>query len=461
MDSTHNIVQEKPFSYWLHKNKYYHRLMRSFYQYTVPQGSVVLHVGCKDGHLLKNIRPSHAVGVETDAYELSIAQDKHPQYVFKNDITEVKGTFDYIILSSSYIMELDDIQKFFESLKKFCTPETRIVIDWHSTLWEPMLKILQKIGLRRPTLFKNWISRTDMKNFLYLAGFDEVTSGQHILFPLYIPVFSWIVNSFIAIIPGINKLCVNNWLVARVIARRDDVSVSVIITCRNERGNIEAAVQRCPDMGIFTELIFVEGHSYDGTLAEIKRVAEKYPEKNIKILVQPGKGKGDAVRYGFAHAQGDLFMILDGDLTMPPEDLPKFYNAYVEGKADFVNGSRLVYGMESQAMQFLNLIANYCFGIGFSWILGQKIKDTLCGTKVLHKDAYARIVKNRSFFGEFDPFGDFDLLFGAAKQNMKIVDVPIRYKSRVYGSTNIRRFYHGMLLLRMSFIGFCKFKLRI
>src|SRR5690606_12937066 len=162
---------------------------------------------------------------------------------------------------------------------------------------------------------------------------------------------------------------------------------------------------------------------------EIKRVAAAYSDKNIQVLVQPGKGKGDAVRHAFAHAQGDLLMILDGDLTMPPEELPKFYKAFIEGKGDFINGSRLVYGMEDQAMQFLNLIANYCFGIGFSWTLGQKLKDTLCGTKVLHKKAYDSIARNRVFFGDFDPFGDFDLLFGAAKQNLKIIDLPIRYKN--------------------------------
>lgn len=454
------------FDYWLKKNNYYHTLMRKFYQFTVPTDTRVLHIGCKNGYLLRMLKPSFAMGIETDAYELQCARDRYPQYSFKafDDsaawANEVNEPFDYIIISST-IMELDDIQAFFTQLKKVSSPDTRIVIDWHSTLWEPVLSLLQKCGLRRPTQFKNWISPSDMRNFLYLAGFEVVTSGRQILFPAYIPLFSWFMNSCIALIPGINALCVNNWFVARQIPeRKAAVSVSVIITCRNERGNIEAAVQRCPQLGTRTELVFVEGHSHDGTLNEIKRVAALYPEKNIQVLVQPGKGKGDAVRHGFAHATGDLLMILDGDLTMPPEELPKFYNAFIEGKGDFINGSRLVYNMEAQAMQFLNLIANYCFGIGFSWTLGQRLKDTLCGTKVLHKRSYELIAKNRAFFGNFDPFGDFDLLFGAAKQNLKIIDLPIRYKSRVYGTTNISRFYHGLLLLRMSFLAFCKFKLR-
>lgn len=454
-------IYGQPFDYWLKKNKYYHSLMRKFYQFTVPAGSRVLHIGCKNGYLLKYLKPSYALGIEQDEQELHFAKSKHPQYVFKQSLPEVHETFDYIIVSS-YVMELDDIQAFFESLKRISTPDTRLVIDWHSALWEPVLKILQKCGLRRPTQFKNWISPADMRNFLYLSGFEVVTAGRQILCPGYIPLVSWFCNSLGALIPGINSLCVNNWLIARMQpVKKNDVKVSVIIPCRNERGNVESAVQRCPAMGLGTEIIFVEGHSKDDTLSEIKRVIAAYPDKDIKMFVQQGKGKGDAVRLGFEHAQGDLFMILDADLTMPAEELPKFYQAYITGKGEFINGSRLVYGMESQAMQFLNLIANYCFGIGFSWTLGQKVKDTLCGTKVLHRKAYNAIVRNRAFFGDFDPFGDFDLLFGAAKQNLKIIDMPIRYKNRVYGSTQISRFYHGLLLLRMSFIAFCKFKLRI
>lgn len=230
--------------------------------------------------------------------------------------------------------------------------------------------------------------------------------------------------------------------------------------CRNERGNVEAAVTRCPTMGKSTEIIFVEGHSRDNTLEEIQRVQKAYPEKNIRWYVQSGIGKGDAVRLGFAQAQGDILMILDGDLTAPPEELPKFFNALIDGNGEFINGSRLVYGMESGAMRILNLIANYCFGLGFSWLLGQPIKDTLCGTKVLFKSDYEKIEKNRAFFGDFDPFGDFDLLFGAAKLHLKIIDMPVHYKSRSYGTSQISRFKHGFLLLCMSFLALKKFKFK-
>jgi glycosyltransferase involved in cell wall biosynthesis len=227
------------------------------------------------------------------------------------------------------------------------------------------------------------------------------------------------------------------------------LTVSVVVPARNEAGNIEAAVRRTPNMGAGTELIFVEGHSRDNTWVEIQRVKREFPEHRIKILQQTGKGKGDAVRAGFAVAEGDLFMILDADLTVPPEEMPKFYDAVASGRCEFANGSRLVYPMEKAAMQFLNMCANKTFGILFTWMLGQPLKDTLCGTKVLRRADWERIVANRGYFGDFDPFGDFDMLFGAAHLNMKIVDVPVRYRDRTYGATNIHRWSHGWLLLRM------------
>jgi glycosyltransferase involved in cell wall biosynthesis len=231
-----------------------------------------------------------------------------------------------------------------------------------------------------------------------------------------------------------------------------------VIPARNEAGNIEAAVLRTPDMGAGTELIFVEGHSKDNTWEEIERVAREHPERRIRTMRQAGQGKGDAVRAGFAAAEGDLFIILDADLTVPPEELPKFYAAIASGRAEFANGSRLVYPMEKDAMRFLNMCANKTFGILFTWMLGQSLKDTLCGTKVLRRADYERIVANRAYFGDFDPFGDFDLLFGAARLNMKIVDVPVRYRDRTYGSTNIHRWRHGWLLLRMVLFAARKLK---
>lgn len=457
-------LESKSYEYWLKKNWYYHAFIDHFYQFVIPKGSKVLQIGCKTATKLAAVEPSLGVGIDDDIHNIELARHKYPHYQFHigslKDVT-LTEKFDYIILSST-TMEVYDIQELFESIKPYCHNRTRLVIDFYSALWSPTLWLLQKLGLRRPTQLKNWVSAYDMKNFLMLAGYDVVTSGRQMVFPIYIPGFSWVVNAIFQTVPLIDRLCLNQWFIARPIPcmNPQDVTVSVIVPVKNERGNVESAITRTPLMGKHTEFIFVEGHSKDGTLEEIKRIQAVYPDYDIKCLVQDGKGKGDGMRKGFAHATGDVLIILDGDLTTPPEEMPRFFNALVNGQGDCINGSRLIYGMEDEAMRFLNLIANFMFGVGFSWVLGQRLKDTLCGTKVLLKSDYEKIVANRAFFGEFDPFGDFDLLFGAAKQNLKIIDLPVHYKARTYGVTQIRRFHAAMYLLRMSFVGFCKFKLR-
>ncbi|MCX5921900.1 MAG: glycosyltransferase [Candidatus Dependentiae bacterium] len=459
------IEQSKPFNYWLKKNKYYHQQVINFYRFVIPQGVSVLHVNCKNGYLLDAVKPSYGVGVDADELSIGTARERYANYAFYQGSLDTVGQhdpFDYVVLSL-VTMETDDIQELLQSLRRLCHPGTRIIVDTYSYLWEPVLNITQKLGLRRPTVLKNWVSPHDLQNFLYIAGFEVVTKGRYMLMPTYIPLISTLCNAVLMHVPLVRNLCLNEWIIARpeaVTVKAEKVTVSVIVPCRNEKGNIEAAVLRCPEMGASTEIIFVEGNSKDGTLDEIKRVCALYPHRNVSWYVQDGKGKGDAVRKGFAHATGDILMILDADLTAPPEELPKFVDALVSGKGEFINGSRLIYGMESEAMRFLNLLANFFFGKLFSWLLDQKVKDTLCGTKVLWARDYKNIVANRHFFGDFDPFGDFDLLFGAAKLNLKIIDMPVHYKNRTYGSTQIHRFTHGLILLSMSMLALKKFKIR-
>lgn len=458
-------IQQKPFDYWLQKNKYYHEEVITFFKFVIPVNSSVLHVNCRNGYLLEAVQANRGVGIDLDRSCIEQARKRYPTFDFyacDAQSMPMQKPFDYVIVSLA-TMEAYDIQDLFNALRSSCHPGTRIIIDTYSALWEPVLTLTQKAGLRRPTQFQHWVSRSDLQTFLSLSGFEVVTQGQYMIMPTYIPLLSWICNKLVIHIPGIKHASLNQWIIARPEAAGRDansVSVSVVIPCRNEQGNVEDAVLRIPQMGAKTEIIFVEGNSTDQTLQEIKRVADLYPEKNIAWMVQDGKGKGDAVRKGFAHANGDILMIQDGDLTAPPEELPKFFDALVHGKGEFINGSRLVYGMEDKAMRFLNLLANYFFGQLFSWLLGQKVKDTLCGTKVLWASDYKHIVANRAFFGDFDPFGDFDLLFGAAKLNLKIIDMPVHYKNRTYGKTNIRRFVHGWILLGMSMVALKKFKCR-
>ncbi|MCX5815290.1 MAG: glycosyltransferase family 2 protein [Proteobacteria bacterium] len=358
---------------------------------------------------------------------------------------------EYILLNGNIHYERD-LQSFMEKLHVACNASTRLVFTYYSTLWKPLFKFATLLGLRLKTMEENWITHDDIANILILSDYETVSSESKIIVPFYVPFISNLVNRYIAPLPIFRNFCIVNILVARPIYRRENnkLSVSVVVPARNEAGNIEAIIKRLPKMGPDDELIFVEGNSIDNTWEVINNVCAKYTDKmNIKIAKQDGKGKGDAVRKGFMVASKDILMILDADMTVPPETLPMFYKGIMEGKGEFMNGSRLVYPMEKEAMRFFNIIGNKFFAVAFSFVLGQKFKDTLCGTKALTKENYKRIAANRTFFGDFDPFGDFDLIFGAARLNLKIREIPISYKERKYGTTNISRWTHGLILLQM------------
>jgi SAM-dependent methyltransferase len=413
----------------------------------------VLEIGCGTGELLNAVKPKYGVGIDFSEKMIEIASESFDKYKFMVDDIEdlrLNEKFDYIIMSD-LTTSLWDVQKAFRLLQNVCHEKTKIVISNYNFLWEPTLKFAERLNLKLKQPNQNWLSTQDMNNLLYLTGFEVIKTERKILIPFYIPILTFFFNRFIANLPLVNRLNLVNFLVVQPVTISDDrdYSVSIVIPARNEKGNIENAVKRLPAFGTSQEFIFVEGHSSDETYEEMLRVKDEYPDKDIKVMIQTGKGKGNAVREGFDAATGDILFILDADLTTSPEDMPKFYNALKNNKGEFINGCRLVYPMEKQAMRLLNLIANKSFGLLFSYLLGQPLKDTLCGTKVLFKKDYEKIKENRRYFGDFDPFGDFDLLFGAAKLNMKITEIIIRYKDREYGSTQINRFRHGWLLIKM------------
>lgn len=456
--------------YWLNKNRYYYRELERFYKFNIAEGSSVLEIGCGQGQLLNSVKPSYGVGIDISPAMIEIAKKQFPHLRFEVMDAEslaISEKFDFVILSDT-AGNLSDIQHAFSMLHNVCRPDTRILINYYNFLWEPLLKLGEKLKLKMPEGYQNWLPLDDLRNFLYLSDFEVIKSGYRLLMPVYIPLISALLNRFIAKLPLIKKLCLVQTIIARPAgypayppSDARGYSCSVIIPCRNEKGNIEGAVTRTPQLGLFTELIFVDGNSTDGTPDEILRVMKKYPDKRISLIHQgTGIGKGDAVRKGFSAARGDVLMILDADLTVPPEDLAKFMGAITSGKGEFINGTRLVYPMEKGAMRVLNLIANKLFSLGFTWLLEQRFRDTLCGTKALFKKDYDKIVAGRPFFGDFDPFGDFDLIFGAWKLNLKIVEIPISYKERTYGTTNISRFRHGWLLLKMWVVAFLKLKLK-
>lgn len=454
-----NVVASKGRDMLQGMRRCYHDYLHKQYRVLIPEGRRVLEIGSAEGDLLAALRPAMGVGVDFSREMVATARKRHPHLHFLEadghdlDVALapelLEEPFDAIILSD-LLNDAWDVLELLKKLVPLCARHTRLLLNFHSHLWEHPFQLIQKSGVVTPRLAQNWFTAADMQNLLALAGFEIIHGFDGFLWPWKTPLIAPLCNRYLAKIWPLSTLDLAHFMICRRTAwPLETPSVSVVIPARNEAGNIEAALQRVPDMGRATEIVFVEGNSTDNTWDVMQEMAVQYGHRMVKTLRQPGKGKGDAVRAGFAAATGDILMILDADLTMPPESLPQFYETIVTGKAEFVNGVRLIYPQEKEAMRFLNLLGNKFFSMAFSWLLGRSIKDTLCGTKVLLRDNYRKIADNRVYFGEFDPFGDFDLLFGAAKLNLKIMDMPVRYRERTYGETNISRWRDGQLLLRM------------
>jgi SAM-dependent methyltransferase len=451
---------------WRGKAGFFHGEDQAYLRFLIPKHARVLEIGCGIGDTLAALEPAYGVGVDISDTMVAVARQRHPELTFyagdgedRLTLARLGGPFDYILVLDT-IGSLDDCQTFLEQLHPLCSRQTRIVIGYFSHLWQPVLRLAEWLGQRVAMPLQNVLAPSDVANLATLADFEPVKGEQRVLMPVRAFGLGRFVNRFISVLPGFRFFALRHYSVLRSRRQAGEAvrSATVVIPARNERGNIEPAVQRLPMFCDDIEIIFVEGHSSDGTFEEIERVKKAYPHLDIKAMRQPGKGKADAVFTAYDVARGDVLMILDADLTVPPEQLPKFWQAIQSGQGEFINGSRLVYPLEDDAMRFLNLVANKIFSYLFSWLLNQRYTDTLCGTKVIRRSDYYRLREGKAYFGDFDPFGDFDLIFGAAKLNLKSIDLPIRYAARVYGETQISRFRHGLMLLRMVIFAFFKIK---
>jgi SAM-dependent methyltransferase len=453
---------------WRKKNLSYYRDIERLCQFFVQPNSEVLEVGSGTGYLLDAVKPKYGLGIDVNSQVVELAQARFPHLEFWLEEAEsfkFHRYFDYILLANT-VSYLNNIQKTLFNLYKVSNPSTRIILTFHNPAWEVVLKLGTFLRQRMPIENLNWMSYEDIENLLVLEGFEVTCRGKRMLFPRRIPLLFKLFNKILAPLPLINSACLTEYVVARIQPDRakaqeniQNYSCSVIIPAKNEAGNIESCITRMPRLGKHTEIIFVEGNSQDNTWEEIQRVQAKYgKEWDIKICQQTGKGKGDAVRKGFTMATGDVLIILDSDLTVQPEDLVYFFQGVASGSCEFANGCRLIYPLTSEAMPWLNRMANRFFAWVLSYLLNTKIKDSLCGTKAISQQNYQRIAANRSYFGEFDPFGDFDLLFGAAKLGLQIKDIPVRYRQRTYGSSNIQHFKEGIILLKMCLYAARKIK---
>lgn len=435
------------------QNRYYHEDLQKLAKNIIPADASVIEFGCKEGELLAKLPNKIRVGVDEGSL-IKFAKKRYKKvkfYSLQEAFGKLKGKkFDYIYLSD-FFSTATDIQSFIKGLNSISHQSTRVVIVYFNYLWKPLIDAGVKAGLVYPPKIEpNWLSSDDLDNFFFLESYERIKFGQRFLFPLSIPYLTNIINTFLSPLPLFRSFCLTNFSIYRPKQKKKEYSVSVVIPARNEEGNIRGILKKIPVLGKKTEVIFVEGHSKDDTYEAIKKEISSYRGKvKAKLFKQRGEGKGSAIREGFAKANNDLLVIFDADLTVDPRDLSKFYKAASLGMGELIMGTRLVYPMQKLAMRTLNILGNKFFSVAFSFLLDQKVRDTLCGTKVILKSNYLAIEKNRTLFGNFDPFGDFDLIFGSAKLNLKILEVPIRYKQRIYGKTNISRFTHGLLLLKM------------
>jgi len=430
----------------------------------IPDDASVLEVGCGAGDLLAALPHRVRAGVDLLPEVVEEARRRHPALSFhQGDASDLSGLPMYdAIVCDRLVHSVLDIRALLSSLRGRLTDHGRIYLTTFNYLWEVPTRLAERLGWKVPSPMANWLSESDYRNLFELAGLESVRYEDRLLLPMPVPG-SGLVNRYLAKLPGWQRLSLYRVYVLRKTdipePRSRSVTVTVVVPTRNEAGNVDGAINRTPVMGAGTEMIFVEGGSSDGTWEKIQQAVADYrgPLK-LRAYQQTGKGKGDAVRLGFEKATGDLLMILDADLTVPPEELPVFFDAAVRGQWDYLQGTRLIYPMDPEAMRFFNKIGNVAFSQLFSYLLQQPIKDTLCGTKVLWRTDYQRLAANRHVFGDFDPFGDFDLIFGAARLGLKIGEIPVRYRERVYGQTNISRWKHGWMLLKMSSVAARKLK---
>lgn len=451
---------------WIDRNRYFYDWLREMMQFLVEPAMRVLHVRCQTGFLLDAVRPRDGVGIEVSSEMAQVAQHKYPDltvYTAEPESFDLGETFDYIIFDQ--ISDTVDVLAALRSIAAHCTPRSRLILYSYNPLWHPLVWLAERVNIKVPALNQNWLSERDLKNVLGMADFEWLHTYHTVVLPFRIPLLADALNRIVPTLPILKNLCLIRIMVTRprpVPCNPEDVRVSVIVPCKNEFGNIEPAVQRIPEMGSHTEIIFCDDQSTDGTADEVRRMQQLYPERDIQLCYGPGISKSHNVWTGFDAASGDILMILDADLAVMPEELPPFVEALVSGKAELVNGTRLVYPLPRESMKFANMVGNTVFGILFSYLLDQPISDTLCGTKVLWRDDWLRLKTYLHTWGIEDRWGDYELLFGAARLHLKILELPVHYQERVYGASKmVKVVQNGLVMLRMCLAAFLRLKLRL
>jgi len=436
---------------WRSRNRFYHEYIKDLVGGAVVPDASVLDIGCGTGDVLNFVGPRTGVGLNVADRLTRLARQKYPNLQFHTvdaDAVSLSDGFrpEYVI-SVNLLDHTYDVFELLASVRECVTERTLIVITTSNPLWAPLLWLASRIGRRSRESTRNFITNRDISSILRVLGFDVVEAALALPVPVRIPLLSSVLNAALPDLPVLRYASSTQYVAARPRIPREPLSVSVVVPCFNEEGNVRACAERVPDMGAATEIIFVDDGSADGTRAAVLAAMEEDPRVRL-IAYNANHGKANAVRAGFDAAQNDVLMILDADMTVAPEDLPKFLAPLQGGTAEFVNGTRLVYPIEGHAMPTVNFVGNKAFCLLISWVLRQRVSDTLCGTKALLRRDYRSMPLSGS-----DRWGDFDLLFGAARQKLRILEIPIHYRERAAGESkmNVRR--DGPRFLRASLAG--------
>jgi SAM-dependent methyltransferase len=439
------------FSYGKRQRKFYsfHRGIADFYASIIPEGMAVLEVGCATGGLLNLLKPREGVGIDISSAMIGLAKNKYPHLSFfcasLSDFASY-GPFDYIVLSN-LLDYSDDLMDLFRLLKPRLAPHTKIIITTVNPLWQPIIWFLERSGLKERDPLRNFITNRDVINILNILDYETIEYGYRLPVPFYIPFFSGLLNRLISRLPVLNNLCLLQYIVARDRQPYRCSSCSVIVPCFNEEKNIQACLNSLPEFGAETEIIVVDDGSTDATADRVREIASVMPSVRL-ISYAPNRGKGYALQVGFKECRGDVVIILDADMSVSPREAPRFFAPIAEGKAEFVNGTRMIYPIEKRAMSFLRFAGNKFFGIVMSILMGQRNTDVLCGTKSFLRRylPYIRMGRCR--------WGDFDLLLGAAKLKMKMVEMPVHYNARVAGKSKMRLLRDSLHFLKVCWRGF-------
>ena len=431
--------------HWQKRNSFYHATISNLIAGMIPPSSRVLELGCGLGDLLASLNPSSGIGLNVAQGLTDRASQKHPRLEFHTSDVDSAGlprSFEpqYIVMTNmlDYVHDIWDVMG---SLKPAVHEHTLLIITTNNPLWAPLLRLASNLKLRFPESPRNFITNRDICSVLHLQGFDIVEEGLTLPVPKRIPVLGDLINAIVPEVPVLRFVSSLQYIAARPRIPRPPLSCSVVIPCHNEADNIQECLRRVPNIGTRTEIVVVDDGSTDDTCQRVKEVMAA--DSRVRLIVlEKNQGKASAVRAGFEAAEGDVLMILDADMAVTPEELPKFLTPLQDGTADLVNGTRLIYPMHGKAMKVANFLGNKGFCFLASKVIRQRVSDTLCGTKAFLKRDFVRMPISGT-----EHWGDFDLLFGAARLKLRILEIPVHYTERRAGKSKMRAMIEGWSFL--------------